>query len=192
MSDAKDAVDSLKQGVLERLASPLPGSFVIAWLIWNWKVVFFTIFNAGTAIERIQFIESHNNAIDFEVIPLAAAVFFILLHPPLRNLIDIYQSRFRRKMQERSIAEVERGIEASIVYADSLRRKDIFSKQSALNLSEEKLDAQENFLKQREELLNKRDYRLKLLTKLTNSQLSSYMESIEKTVQESESKKSLE
>ncbi len=76
---------SIKATLYERVSSPLTGSFIISWIIINWKVVL-SIFSSLPVQSKIEFIESlyptwWNYALYGLVIPLIASTIFILIYP---------------------------------------------------------------------------------------------------------------
>lgn len=51
--EIKDAIDSVRQQIGERLNSPIFGSFAIAWLIWNHQYLL-VIFSSGEVQQRLE------------------------------------------------------------------------------------------------------------------------------------------
>jgi len=117
-----DAITSIKATLYDRASSPLFGAFVLAWCIWNYRVI--AILFSGEDI-NIQFAAiDHRFAllivpyINFELglilhgllIPMGIALFYIFLYPRLsipvyeRSLED--QKELRRLKQEKEDNEL--------------------------------------------------------------------------------------
>lgn len=61
ITEFKKSVDGI---LSERLASPLYGTFIISWMLWNWKIIYLTIFISDSKIEgtKIDYIvENYSN-----------------------------------------------------------------------------------------------------------------------------------
>lgn len=87
MSDIpKEIIDNFNSQINERLASPLTGSFTIAWLIWNYKFIVI-LFSANSVtktfdlIQKICFPDLHAVALNGFLYPLASALFYIFVLP---------------------------------------------------------------------------------------------------------------
>lgn len=94
-----DILDSITATLRERLVSPLAGSFVISWLIVNYKVVVILLSNMKPHV-KFAYIEQHiwtenSQTLLYGLIyPLAAALSYIFIYPwPARWLMQysLYQ-----------------------------------------------------------------------------------------------------
>ena len=78
------AIDTAKEFInlaKERIANPLLGSFIISFVVWNWKPFALMILSDKSVEERIAFIESfHTDNINFEY-PLYFTLAYVLLLP---------------------------------------------------------------------------------------------------------------
>jgi len=102
----KEAVDSLKNEIKNRMTSPFYGKLIVAWLLWNWKVPYVTFFVKEENIEnknRLDFIADYlsiNSLYDFRniyLIPILITIVLIWLLPYVTH--EAYKSKenFRKK-----------------------------------------------------------------------------------------------
>lgn len=80
-------IDELKKSVsatlYERLASPLLGSFLVSWCVWNYKV-FLIVFSSLEYDKKIERLDAYFSGVDFYVsflVPLSWVVFYIFFYP---------------------------------------------------------------------------------------------------------------
>lgn len=89
-----DLYKDIKIQLYERATSPLLGSFVISWCLWNYKFLL-VVFSSGKAFDKIARIEFvlYPNAWDVALIgiiyPLVTTLFFIFVYPyPARIVFE--------------------------------------------------------------------------------------------------------
>ncbi|MFO1341116.1 MAG: hypothetical protein U1F53_23325 [Burkholderiaceae bacterium] len=95
METLNELASSIKQAALERLGSPLIGSFILAWCVWNYRVIT-VLLSKSSAFETFALI-------DFALFPdwwtvawrgfagpLATALLYIYGYPPVANKIYGY------------------------------------------------------------------------------------------------------
>lgn len=75
---------SIQSVLYERISSPFSGAFVLSWLVWNWKLIYYiiTVESKIPFDTRVQFIQS--NYIIWEVTllyPVLSAAFFVIFYP---------------------------------------------------------------------------------------------------------------
>jgi hypothetical protein len=98
METLKDFFASLK----ERFSSPLFSSFVITWLILNWKIPVALFFykpadlKADKVDSYIQLINEHINKPYIFKWPLIAAICYTLFYPIIRHLIKLFYAYIDR------------------------------------------------------------------------------------------------
>lgn len=88
---------TVKSQLYERASSPLLGSFIIAWCIWNHRFIM-VIFSELSFQEKIRYIDCHvfggwqESLINGFFIPLVAALFMIIIYPwPARFLYGYWR-----------------------------------------------------------------------------------------------------
>lgn len=74
---------SIKAVLYERIQSPLAGTFLISWLVWNWKIIYATFFISeyklgGTRIDYIISIADENYMIWY---PIYSTLIIIIILP---------------------------------------------------------------------------------------------------------------
>jgi hypothetical protein len=150
----------------DRLTSPLYGSFILSWLIWNWKIIYLTIFISQDLLKpqtKIDYILSNYvNWLNLTLYPFLSAVALIAVIPLLANQayrIHLYYERKRRTWKEefdkgqrltieQSAQLRNEGYEQDIKYQKQLDAKDSeikVYKQQTDSLADEKTKIQEQF-----------------------------------------------
>lgn len=102
--DIKKSINSVFE---ERLTSPLYGSFIISWLIWNWKIVYLTIFVSQDSIAPINKIDyilsNYKNWWNILLYPTISAILLVVAVPWLANWafkIYLHYEKERISMRE--------------------------------------------------------------------------------------------
>ena len=106
----EDLTKSLKQQILERLSSPLLGTFVIAWSLWNYKF-YVVLFSAATVtktfdlIDTIVFPDNWTLFLRGVLYPLLTAGAYIFLYPYPARVVHgvVHRSQMRLLDDRRSI-----------------------------------------------------------------------------------------
>lgn len=85
-------IDELKKSLNsilnDRLVSPLFGTFIFSWLIWNWKIIYLTLFISEKQIEtnKIAFIvENYNSEYNLLIYPLVSTLMLLTIVPFISN-----------------------------------------------------------------------------------------------------------
>lgn len=110
----------------ERARSPFYGSFIISWLIWNWRIILTIFFlkkeDFGT-MNVVDYIEVKYLKInDYLWIPLIFTAFFILVLPWVDYLIIWYTEFNKRKKVEKTLEIGKKSI-VSAEQHSALRQK---------------------------------------------------------------------
>jgi hypothetical protein len=100
-----DLLKSAKQTISERLASPLLGSFVVAWCAWNYKflVILFssaTVSRTFELIETISFPDSQAILTRGFFFPLITALGYIFLYPYPARLVYGFSLRRQKEINQ--------------------------------------------------------------------------------------------
>jgi hypothetical protein len=96
-----DLLTSAKQTLVERLASPLLGSFAVAWCAWNYKFLVILFSSASVSqtfdlIEKIAFPDAWSIFARGIFYPLASASVYVFLYPyPARYIYEFTLKRQR-------------------------------------------------------------------------------------------------
>jgi hypothetical protein len=85
-------IDEFKKSInnilYERVTSPFYGTFIISWLIWNWNIVYLTLFVSEKSLKVSKIVYINSNLIDYcKMIwyPLASSALLILVLPFVAN-----------------------------------------------------------------------------------------------------------
>jgi hypothetical protein len=110
----KDELDLLWTGLKVRVKDTFTSTFVVAWLIWNWRALLYIIYPMSMDLDsRLNHIESNIYAdywmsrLMLVIGPFTSTLFYLLVLPLLVNWIDKrYQGYMveRRKMQVKAQA----------------------------------------------------------------------------------------
>ncbi|MEI5637579.1 MULTISPECIES: hypothetical protein [unclassified Pseudoalteromonas] len=85
-----DLLFSTLEAAKERAKSPLVGTFVLAWLIFNWQLVYFLLFADLDTTHKIRHIDIKYADIWFNLIyPLLTTTGYIVFYPLISNLANI-------------------------------------------------------------------------------------------------------
>ena len=102
----EDILKSVRQNTLERLASPLLGSFAVAWCAWNYRflVILFSdesVTQTFKLIEVVAFPDLRAVCLKGLMLPLASALIYVFLYPyPARF---VYRFTLNRQREINSI-----------------------------------------------------------------------------------------
>lgn len=86
--DLGDLKKSITDIIFERTTSPLYGTLILSWLVWNWKILYLTLFISQDKINitKIEYIENNCNDINYLLwYPLASTIVFICIVPLFSN-----------------------------------------------------------------------------------------------------------
>ena len=115
-----EAGKSFKKIFEERITSPLYGSFILSWAIWNWKIIYLTVFVSQEYIKpltKIDYIIIHYiNWCNLIWYPFISAIVLIGLIPLLANQayrVNLYYEKQRRNWKEKFDAGRRLSIEQS-------------------------------------------------------------------------------
>lgn len=126
--DFKENVSDFFKEIKERVSSPFFSSFVIAWLIINWRVPVALIFTTHEVIkagEDNYYIQLINDKVDFMsgfAWPLLSSFVYCFGYPWLRNKIEEAQAYYR-KVGGNRVLEISEGSNVPIQRLIEQRKK---------------------------------------------------------------------
>lgn len=89
MKSIKEFIISFFESAKDRLKNPVIGAFIMAWVAVNWRFIAILLFSSKTIEQKIEFVEANYFDIDYNLwIPLAFAVFYVLILPYIMALFD--------------------------------------------------------------------------------------------------------
>ena len=122
----------------ERLSSPLFGSFILSWFIWNWHIIYFIIISNHSPLLRIAYINlmlaNRANTIG---LPLLSTLLIVGIYPFLSSGVYWFHLQFDKWKYERKLEEENKTVldlETSFI----LRRENIKIQEEAHNIVKEK------------------------------------------------------
>ncbi len=132
VKEVKDFFSEFKN----RVTSPLFGSFVISWLLFNWKVPITLIFYSrqdlyyDIKVSFIDAIKEYCNLFDSLIFPFVTALFYTFGYPYIRNLIKIFQAS---RILEVDSAILKKSVEKGSV---SIARYQVLNEQLRTKMSQ--------------------------------------------------------
>ncbi len=101
-------INSFQEHIRDRLSSPLAAAFAVSWGLINYRFLL-VLFSGKSVEEKLLFIDQiHFSSLQQTLLsgiayPLLAAVFFILIYPPVSRLVMVYllgQQRLAREIRQ--------------------------------------------------------------------------------------------
>ncbi|MBN1971553.1 MAG: hypothetical protein JW870_19470 [Candidatus Delongbacteria bacterium] len=144
-------IDELKKSLsailYERTTSPFYGTLLISWLIWNWKIVYLTVFISESSIntDKINYIISNFNDIHCLLIyPLISTIVLLTVVPFISNGAYWLSLKFNKWKKDKKIA---------------IEMKQLLTLEQSMELREQIAEQEERF----EKLLENRNQEIKQL-----------------------------
>lgn len=136
---------SAKDSLLERLSSPLLGSFVLSWCAWNYKFLVILFSDASVTqtfklIENIAFPTLSSVILNGILLPLGSALAYIFLYPYPAKFIYGFTQRRQKEINDikKKIAdETPLTIEESRLIREEFRERDRKSQEQIDKLTQE-------------------------------------------------------
>lgn len=82
-----DAVKELIDAIKNRLNSSITGSYILSWVVVNWKFIFILFVSPLPVLERIALAEKNLNYLIGFGVPFFFMIFYVLVLPVLESLI---------------------------------------------------------------------------------------------------------
>ena len=135
-----DVIKSVKAYLYDRTASPLFGSFLLAWLAWNYRIIF-VFFTGGSAQEKLEALDLVFSRFDFipyvpaEIVniifmPAVITLFYIFCYPKLAKPVFEHSLKKQKELAEikqqqenTRLLSVEEYISSSAKQKTSLRQR---------------------------------------------------------------------
>jgi hypothetical protein len=151
----KEVFKSFFEVTKERIKNPLIGTFMISWILINWRPIFLALFSEKSIIERIEFIELNYSSVNsYLTIPLTIALFYVIVLPYLMWGID--------ELMQKSTTGRKKNLTKQIII-DYNGKQQIAIEESKLEDSKASYRDKADFNKQIEQLRNQLDERDKEL-----------------------------
>lgn len=112
---------SISAVLYERMTSPLYGTLIISWLIWNWKIVYLTLFISESSIDSTKIdyiIENYCNIHALVTLPLISSALLITVVPFISNgaywlslKFDKWRSDKKNEIERSKLLTLEQSIQ---------------------------------------------------------------------------------
>ncbi|WP_229618743.1 hypothetical protein [Vibrio parahaemolyticus] len=172
----KEITNSIKAALYQRVSSPLYGTYICSWLIYNWEVVLPLIFGSKVFDQRVIDFKSKLSpeATGFEydtiIMPLVITSFLLVLQPLLQRFIFIYTEWNRSeglKKRDKYTSETMLTLEQSNELRASVQKFQQFH-QEVLKNKEEEISEYKRQLESKDNSVNSiNDSNLKLIEEKT-------------------------
>lgn len=186
----KEATNSLKAVLYERINSPIWGTLIISFACFNWESLLILVKDQSPIIERIKYIKETYFVIDGSVcyyrlyIPIIVTILILFLIPWIQNQYFVYTESLKTKSKERR-DEYEARTRLSLDQSNELRRRIMnihSSNQEVSSFQEKEISTLNETIKKLQTQLNEQ---------LNNSDIYSYIDTI-KELESHKAKLSLE
>lgn len=100
----REVASAVREQLYERVSSPLAGAFLLAWAVWNFKLIM-VILGDGTYQDKIAFIDLHlysgadHGALRGILYPLLTALFYLYAYPIAARGVLAYHRRQKNALQ---------------------------------------------------------------------------------------------
>lgn len=163
----KELFSSLIGNFHERISSPFFGSFVTAWLVINWRILYTIVCPLETAAATIAAIEGYCTRERCFYYPLGFSLFYIIIFPWIKNGIFLLQATpkqwHRRKtfQWEEQVLREKRGLvqletELSLLRQTMENKFETDKRNAEAGREEHRLMMQQNFEERKLQLEEKR------------------------------------
>jgi hypothetical protein len=129
MTDIKKSINEI---IDERISSPFYGTLILSWLIWNWKIIYLSLFISENKIigNKIDYIQTHysniNNIIFF---PLISTLILLTLIPFISNgaywlnlIFNQWKSDKKNEVERKQLLTIEQSIQMRELIAEQEKR----------------------------------------------------------------------
>lgn len=104
--DVKELFQSIFDSSNERIKNPFIGSYITAFILYNWRAIFLLVFSNATIEDKIVVINHEYCNLGAILWPLAIAFFYILILPYLNLFFDLLLSYSNSKKNIRQKASI--------------------------------------------------------------------------------------
>ncbi|WP_418513697.1 hypothetical protein [Corallibacter sp.] len=153
----KEFFKSLFETSNERIKNPLIGSFVLAWIVFNWKPIIYIVFSEDTIENRIQVISQHFSTLSTNLIyPLSFALFYILILPYLMwGFEELYTYAKKARLDNITDIELHNITNKIKTTKKSLTLENAKAEHKETSELNDKIEKLENNLEEKEATINK-------------------------------------
>lgn len=124
---------SINSILYQRVSSPLFGTLVLSWAIWNWKIIYLTLFVDAKEIEqnKIEYISTELNDSNFLIwYPLISTIVLLTLVPFVSNGAYWLNLKFDKWKKDQK---------------NSIEKKQLLTLEQSIQLREEVVESEKKF-----------------------------------------------
>ena len=157
-----DGLKEIYDSMTSRLKSHVFGSIVIAFVLWNWKVIYVLFSSDMTILDRIEFFDCNTSPWSLYVFPALTGVIWGLLAPPINagahwavaRPLNYMKSNDLKYSVKREFAEARYRSEEVIDLSENKAKAAKFEADAAVQVArQEQAESQfQNLLKEKESL----------------------------------------
>jgi|GEM_PF-5261439 len=143
LSSPQGSDGSVTSALVERVRDPFLFAFMVSLATWNWRFAYVVLRGGTAAVQTIELAHAQVRSHPL-VVPLAAAVTFVALHPWIRGAVSLLRTQADVAFANWRKRLIERQVLLSIVewrdqseYAQLIKRGEVLSK--AVNFTMERL-----------------------------------------------------
>lgn len=182
MEDASDIINTVKATLYERISNPLISTFIVSWLIWNYKFILVFFSSSLNTIQKIDYIKSdifHFTLSPFFTLSNASTILVALVAPILTSLFYLYviYPRWGKRVYETHKEHIKEYIDIKVKIdgETSMSEEDVRALKAKLrnieNINSKQIDLKENEIQiLRTDLDNATDDAAKSRTQLSEIQ----------------------
>tara|TARA_B110000240_G_scaffold16777_1_gene17120 strand:+ start:333 stop:1151 length:819 start_codon:yes stop_codon:yes gene_type:complete len=160
----KEIFKSFFEVTKERIKNPIIGTFMISWILINWRPIFIAIFSNKSIVERIELIELNYSSVhSYLTIPLVIAFVYVIILPYLMWGID--------ELMQKSTTGRKKNLTKQIII-DYNGKQQIAIEESKLEDKKASYRDKADFNKQIEQLRNQLDERDKELKEIQEENIN--------------------
>jgi hypothetical protein len=105
-----EVIKSLKAFFYDRLTSPFTGNFIWVWSVWNWKILYVTIFvSEDVVFDKIEYIKNQSNYWVGLLYPFLVTIGVILFLPALSisaTYVNLFWERIKGNVRRLYESEI--------------------------------------------------------------------------------------
>ncbi|MDY7395235.1 hypothetical protein UMM65_08270 [Aureibaculum sp. 2210JD6-5] len=161
---------SINAILFERVTSPLFGTFFATWMIWNWKIIYLTLFISESEIDQNKLEYITNNLWEFKLLvtyPIVSTIILITIIPFISNgafwvslNFKNWRSNQKLKIEKKQLISLEQAISLR----RELREKEIDFEKILENKTKE-ITTLQSMIKEMEKTISEKDKELESITK---------------------------
>lgn len=101
-----ELIKNIFQTSNERIKNPFIGSFIISWIMFNWKSILTVLFSKNNIEGRISYVSENFTKIDYNLVyPLIFSAFYVLVFPYLMLLIEWLSKNAKKGRKKNLVSE---------------------------------------------------------------------------------------